>query len=122
MMLGCHNKLEESLSMAKLPRLREHTAPSIPLCSPDAHLDGTLLPFLARIFLDLVPREKIGSFERRKNNVPRVVKVQCGCAGTGGDMSVFEGLQAEAGDLYMCYAWGEGWRDHQSMAVHHSHQ
>ena len=108
MRLGCHNKLEESLAMAKWPRLREHTAPSIPLCSPDAHFDGTLLPFLARIFLDLVPREKIGSFERRKNNVPRVVKVQCGCAGTGGDMFVFEALQAEAGDLYLCYAWGKG--------------
>ena len=103
MRLGCHNKLEESLTMAKWPRLREPTAPSIPLFSPDAHLDGTLLPFLARRFLDLVPLEKIESFERRKNNVPKVVKVACGCAGTGGDMFVFEALQTEADDLvYTC--------------------
>ena len=89
--------------MAKWPRLRDPTAPLIPLCPPDAHLDGNLLSFLARKFLDLVPPENLERFKRRKNKVPKVLKVACGCAGTGGDVFVFEALQAEADDLYLCY-------------------
>ena len=90
--------------MAKWPRLRDPTAPSIPLCPPDAHLDGNLLSFLARNFLDLVPPENLERFKRRKNKVPKVLRVACGCAGTGGDVFVFEALQAEADDLCLYYA------------------